>query len=170
MIRLSEREGENINITNIKFGELYSGKNEKKILYVSTKNFLAYYEWNPDEKGIDELDNNIPCQYIFQKICVHEGCLFVKNNSLLCASSDNKYIYEYSNCKLNKIEKDDKEKGKRNGELPFEGEKKSVMYYNNNFSDYIVYQIPGKTFSTIQVYDNINNFFVYIKSYSKKII
>ena len=170
LIRLSEREGENINITNIKFGELYSGKNEKKILYVSTKNFLAYYEWNPDEKGIDELDNNIPCKYIFQKIGVHEGCLFVKNNSLLFASSDNKYIYEYSNCKLNKIEKDDKEKGKRNGELPFEGEKKSVMYYNNNFSDYIVYQIPGKTFSTIQVYDNINNFFVYIKSYSKKII
>ena len=176
LINLPEREGENLNITNIKFGELYSGKNEKKVLYVSTKNCLAYYEWNFDEKGIDDFDNNIQCKYIFQKVGVQEGCLFVKNNSLLFASSDNKYIYEYSNCKLNKLEKEENglikktEKGKRNGELPFEGEKKSVMYYYNNFNDYIVYQIPGKTFSTIQVYDNINNFFVYIKSYSKKII
>ena len=37
-------------ITNIKFGQIYSGKGEKKILYVSTKKYLAYYEWNFDEK------------------------------------------------------------------------------------------------------------------------
>ena len=130
LVNLPEKGGENLDITNIKFGELYMGKNEKKILYVSTKNFLTYYEWNYDEKGIDDLDNNIQCKIIQNINGVHEGCLFVKNNSLLIATSDNKYIYEYSNCKLNKLEKDEKgfikksEKGKRNGELAFEGEKK----------------------------------------------
>ena len=46
LVSLPEKGGENVEITNIKFGELFIGKNEKKILYVSTKNFLAYYEWN----------------------------------------------------------------------------------------------------------------------------
>ena len=176
LISLPEKGGSYIEITNIKLGELFSGKNEKKILYVSTKNYLAYYEWNFDEKGIDDLDNNIQCKFIQNIPGVLEGCLYVKNNSLLVASADDKFIYEYSNCKLNKLEKDENglikksEKGKRNGELAFEGRKKSVMYYNNTFNDYIVYQIPGKTFSTIQIFDNINNFFLYIKSYSKKIL
>ena len=176
LISLPEKGGSYIEITNIKLGELFSGKNEKKILYVSTKNYLAYYEWNFDEKGIDDLDNNIQCKFIQNIPGVLEGCLYVKNNSLLVASADDKFICEYSNCKLNKLEKDENglikksEKGKRNGELAFEGRKKSVMYYNNTFNDYIVYQIPGKTFSTIQIFDNINNFFLYIKSYSKKIL
>ena len=176
LISLPEKGGSYIEINNIKLGELFSGKNEKKILYVSTKNYLAYYEWNFDEKGIDDLDNNIQCKFIQNIPGVLEGCLYVKNNSLLVASADDKFIYEYSNCKLNKLEKDENglikksEKGKRNGELAFEGRKKSVMYYNNTFNDYIVYQIPGKTFSTIQIFDNINNFFLYIKSYSKKIL
>ena len=176
LISLPEKGGSYIEITNIKLGELFSGKNEKKILYVSTKNYLACYEWNFDEKGIDDLDNNIQCKFIQNIPGVLEGCLYVKNNSLLVASADDKFIYEYSNCKLNKLEKDENglikksEKGKRNGELAFEGRKKSVMYYNNTFNDYIVYQIPGKTFSTIQIFDNINNFFLYIKSYSKKIL
>ena len=176
LLTLPERDGVNTEITNIKLGELYFGKSEKKILYVSTKNYLAYYEWNIDEKGTDDLDNNIQCKYFDNIPGVPESCLFVKNNSLLVAPSGDKFIYEYSNCKLNKLEKDENgiikksEKGKRNGEMVFEGHKKSVMYYNNNFSDYIVYQIPGKSFSTIQVYDNINNFFVFIKSYSKKIL
>ena len=112
LVNLPEKGGENLDITNIKFGELYSGKNEKKILYVSTKNFLAYYEWNYDENGIEDLENIIQCKMIQNINGVHEGCLFVKNNSLLIAPSDGKYIYEYSNCKLNKIEKDDTEKGK----------------------------------------------------------
>ena len=176
LITLPEKGGENIEITNIKIAELYEGKTEKKILYVSTKNYLAYYEWNPDEKGIDDLDNGIQCKYIENITGVLEGCLYAKNNSLLIATADEKYIYEYSNCKLNKLEKDENgniyffEKGKRNGELSFEGKKTSLMYFNNNFNDYIVYQVLGKTFSSIHVYDNINNFFVFIKSYSKKIL
>jgi hypothetical protein len=180
LISLPEKGGSYIEITNIKLGELDMGINEKKILYVSTKTYLAYYEWNIDEKGTDDLDNSIPCKFINNIPGVLEGCLCLKNNSLLIASADDKFIYEYSNCKLNKLEKDEKglidkkEKGKRNGELAFEGHKKSVIYYNsnnsNNYYDYIVYQIPGKTFSTIQIFDNINNFFVYIKSYSKKIL
>ena len=176
LIYLPEKGGDIIEITNIKIGEIYQGKSEKKILYVSTKNFLAYYEWNSDDKGLDDLENGIQCKF-FQNISgVLEGCLYAKNNTLLIATADDKNIYEYSNCKLNKLERDEtgnvkkSEKGKRNGELAFEGKKNAIMYFNNNFTDYIVYQIQGKTFSTIHVYDNINNFFVFIKSYSKKIL
>ena len=175
LLSLPERGGSIVEITNIKFGELYSG-NERKVLYVSSKNYLAYYEWNYDEKGADDLDINIQCKFFENTSGVKEGALCVKKYSLLFATSDDKFISEYLNCKLNRLEKDEfgnikkSEKGKRNGELAFEGHKKNVSYFNNTFNDYIVYQIPGKTYSTIQVYDNINNFFVFIKSYSKKIL
>ena len=175
LLSLPERGGSIVEITNIKFGELYSGS-ERKVLYVSSKNYLAYYEWNYDEKGADDLDINIQCKFFANAPGVIEGALCVKKYSLLFAPSDDKFIYEYFNCKLNRLEKDEfgnikkSEKGKRNGELAFEGHKKNVSYFNNTFNDYIVYQIPGKTYSTIQVYDNINNFFVFIKSYSKKIL
>lgn len=175
LLSLPERGGSIVEITNIKFGELYSGS-ERKVLYVSSKNYLAYYEWNYDEKGADDLDINIQCKFFANAPGVIEGALCVKKYSLLFAPSDDKFIYEYLNCKLNRLEKDEfgnikkSEKGKRNGELAFEGHKKNVSYFNNTFNDYIVYQIPGKTYSTIQVYDNINNFFVFIKSYSKKIL
>ena len=175
LISLPEKNGPNSEITNIKFGEVYMGNNGKKILYVSTESYLAYYEWNFDDKGVDDLNDSIQCIYLIKDIGVSEGCLYAKNHFLLVASGD-KFIYEYSNCKLHSLEKDENgniqksEKGKRNGELAFEGPKKNVIYFNNNFNDYIVYQVTGKTFSTIQVYDNINNFFLYIKSYSKKIL
>ena len=61
---IPEKGGSVMEITNIKFGQIYSGKGEKKILYVSTKKYLAYYEWSFDEKGNDDLDNNIQCQFI----------------------------------------------------------------------------------------------------------
>ena len=172
LLSLPEKGGSNVEITNIKFGEIQFGRNEKRILYVSTKKYLAYYEWNYDEKGVEDLDNNIECKYIDNVPGVLPGGLFAKNNNLLVASSDDKFIYEYTNCKLNKLEKDEDgnikigEKGKRNGELTFEGNKRNILYFN----DYIVFHILGKSFSTLQVYDNINNFFVFIKSYSKKII
>ena len=172
LLSLPEKGGSNIDITNIKMGQITSEGNEKKVLYVSTKKYLAYYEWNYDEKGADDLDNNIQCKFIQNIPGVGEGGLFVKNNNLLVASSDDKFIYEYTNCKLNKLEKDEngnikiEEKGKKNGELLFEGNKKNIMYFNG----YIVYHIISKAFSTLQVFDNINNFFVFIKSYSKKII
>ena len=73
---------------------------------------------------------------------------------------------------MNELEKDSngnikaEEKGKKNGELAIEGNKRNITYLR----EYIVYQILGKTFSTLQIYDNFNNFFVFIKSYAKKII
>ena len=64
LISLPEKGGEKVEITNIKFGDLSTGRKGKKILYVSTKNYLAYYTWNYDEKGSDDLDVNIPIQFI----------------------------------------------------------------------------------------------------------
>ena len=120
-LSLPEKGGSNIDITNIKIGQITSEGNEKKVLYVSTKKYLAYYEWNYDEKGTDDLDINMQCKFIQNIPGVGEGSLFVKNNNLLVASSDDKFIYEYTNCKLNKLEKDEngnikiEEKGKKNG-------------------------------------------------------
>jgi hypothetical protein len=176
LLTLPEKDGPYLDITNIKFGDLYS-EGEKKILYVSTKNYLAYYEWSMDEKVGDNLDMNTKCNF-FSNISsgALEGCLCAKRYAMLVASSDEKCIYEFFNRKLNKLEKDElgnikkTEKGKRNGELAFEGPKKNVSYFNNNLNEYIIYQIPGKTYSTIHVYDNVNNFFVFIKTYSKKIL
>lgn len=97
----------------------------KKILYVSTKKYLAYYEWNFDEKGSDDLDNNIQCKFIKNVPGVEESCLYAKNNGLLIASNDNKFIYEYSNLKLNELEKDSngnikaEEKGKKEWRISF---------------------------------------------------
>ena len=175
LLSLPEKGESYIDITNIKFGDYYPG-GDTKILYVSTKNYVAYYEWYYDEKGNDELDKST-CTF-FPNISsgALEGCLFAKKFSMLVAPSDDKFIYEFSNCQLNKLEKDEfgnikpSEKGKRNGELSFEGPKKNLSYFSTNLNDYIVYQIPGKTYSTIQVYDNVNNFFVFMKTYSKKIL
>ena len=172
LLSLPQRDGSNVKITNIKFGEIHFEKNEKKILYVSTDKYLAYYEWNCEEKGADDLDNDIECKFINNITGVLSGNLFAKNNYLLIASNVDKFIYEYTNCKLNVLEKDEngnikiEEKGKKNGELTFEGRKRNILYFN----DYIVYHILGNSFSILQVYDNINNFFVFTKSYSKKIL
>jgi len=166
-----EKDGIPVEITNITFGEIPSGKEKTKILYVSTKNYLAYYEWYCDDRGGDELDSNIQCQFIKDIQGVAEDCLFSSDEFLLVATNDDKYIYEYTDFVINKVNKEEKrEKFKRDGELAFEGTKKNLMYFKSDIADYIVYQIEGKTFSTIQIYDNINNFFVFIKTYNKKIL
>ena len=167
-----EKEGIPVEITNIKFGEEIIDKSEtKKILYVSTKNYLAYYEWFCDDKGGDDLDNNIQCNFINNIPGVSGDCLFSIDNLLLVATNDDKYIYEYSNLSINKIDKEAKrDKTERNGVLPFEGQKKNLLYFQNNYNYYIIYQIEGKNFATIQIYDNVNNFFLFIKTYNKKIL
>jgi len=165
-----EKDGIPVEITNIKFGEITSGRENMKILYVSTKNYVAYYEWYYDNRGGDELNNNIQCIFIEDIQGVSEDCLFSAGELLLVATNDDKFIYEFSNYKINKVNKEEKkEKFKRDGELPFEGTKKNLMYFKSDVN-YIVYQIEGKTFSTIQIYDNVNNFFVFIKTYNKKIL
>ena len=166
-----EKEGISIEITNIKFGEIIPGKEESKILYVSTNNYLAYYEWIYDGRGGDDLDNNIQCKYIKNISGVSEDCLFSIDNLLLVATNDDKYIYEYSNLIVNKLNKEEKKEiDKRDGELALEGQKKNLMYFKNNINYYIIYQIEGKNFATFQIYDNVNNFFVFIKTYNKKIL
>ena len=171
MISPPEKDGIPVEITNIKFGEINFGKTESKILYVGTKNYLAYYEWECDDRGGDDLDNNIQCQFIQNIPGVAEDCLCSVDNLLLVATKDDKYIYEYSNLTLNVLNKDEKkDRDNRNGELNLEGQKKNVLYFQNNYNFYIIYQIEGKTFSTIQIYDNVNNFFVFIKTYNKKIL
>jgi len=92
LLVLPEKNGPNSEITNIKLGEVYIGKSGKKILYVSTESYLAYYDWNFDEKGTDDLNDTIQCKYLINDIGVSEGCLFAKNNSLLVACGD-KFIY-----------------------------------------------------------------------------
>ena len=166
-----DKDGVPVEITNIKFGRIITDKSEEKILYVSTKNYLAYYEWICDDKGGDDLDNNVQCKFIENITGVGENCLFSKDNLLLVANNDDKFIYEYTNLTLNKINKEDKkDKGKRQGELAIEGPKKNLLYFINEINYYIIYQIEGKTFSTIQIYDNINNFLVFIKTYNRKIL
>ena len=165
------KDGISVEITNIQFGKKISGKEESKILYVSTNNYLAFYEWVCDDRGGDDLDNNIQCKYIKNIPGVSEDCLFSTGKLLLVATNDDKFIYEYSNLNINKFNKEEKKKiDKRNGELAFEGQKKNLMYFKNNINYYIIYQIEGKTFSTIQIYDNVNNFYVFIKTYNKKIL
>ena len=96
LLTLPEKDGPYLDITNIKFGDLYS-EGEKKILYVSTKNYLAYYEWSMDEKVGDNLDMNTKCNF-FSNISsgALEGCLCAKRYAMLVASSDEKCIYEFS--------------------------------------------------------------------------
>ena len=112
LLVLPEKNGPNSEITNIKLGEVYIGKSGKKILYVSTESYLAYYDWNFDEKGADDLNDTIQCKYLINDIGVSEGCLFAKNNSLLVACGD-KFIYEYTNCKLNSLEKEENLKARK---------------------------------------------------------
>ena len=171
MITPPEKEGVPVEITNIKFGEIPDRDEARILLYVSTKNYMAYYEWYLDYKSGDDLDNNVQCQFIENIPGVAEDCLFSVGDLLLLATNDNKFIYEYSN--LENVKKNKGEKRNRNirdGELAFEGQKKNLIYFQNSLNYYLIYQIEGKTFSTIHIYDNINDFFLFIKTYNKKIL
>ena len=143
-----EKDGIPVEITNIKFGELnHEEEDETKVLYVSTKNYLAYYEWIYDDRGGDDLDNNIQCKFINNIPGVSQNCLYSYGNLLLVATNDDKYIYEFKNLKvitLNKEEK--KDRLNLNGELAFEGQKNNLMYFKNDFNYYIIYQVEGKAF------------------------
>ena len=167
-----EKDGIPVEITNIKFGELnQEEEDETKVLYVSTKNYLAYYEWIYDDRGGDDLDNNIQCKFINNIPGVSPNCLYSYGNLLLVATNDDKYIYEFKNLKVTTLNKEEKkDRLNLNGELAFEGQKNNLMYFKNDSNYYIIYQVEGKAFSIIQIFDNMNNFFVFIKTYNQKIL
>ena len=170
-LTIPEKDGIPVEITNIKFGSIKSSKEEVKILYVSTKNSLAYYEWNCDDKGGDDLDNTIQCIFFENISGVSPDCLCSSENMLLVATNDDKNIFEYSNLCLNVFNKNEKyDSEKRDGKPLFDGQKKNLLYFKNSYNYYIIYQIEGKNFATIQIYDKVNNFFVFIKTYNKKIL
>ena len=165
-----EKDGIPVEITNIKFGEIKQEEDETKVLYVSTKNYLAYYQWICEDKGGDDLDSSIRCQFIINIPGVSENCLYSCDNLLLVATNDNKYIYEYIDLKMNINEEEKKDKPNINDKSPFEGQKNNLMYFQNDIKNYIIYQIEGKAFSIIQIYDSMNNFFVYTKTYNQKVL
>ena len=165
-----EKDGIPVEITNIKFGEIKQEEDETKVLYVSTKNYLAYYQWICEDKGGDDLDSSIQCQFIINIPGVSENCLYSCDNLLLVATNDNKYIYEYIDLKININKEEIKDKPNINDKSPFEGQKNNLMYFQNDTKNYIIYQIEGKTFSIIQIYDSMNNFFVYTKTYNQKVL
>ena len=171
MITPPEKLGVSTEITNIKFGHIKYQKYESKILYVSTNNYLSYYEWTYDTKGNDDLDNSIECKYIQNISGVSPDCLYSYDNYLLVATNDDKYIYDYTDLILNQnVNKEKNDKFLRNGEMAFEGQKKDLLYFKTDLNYYIVYQIEGKNISTLYIYDPVNNFFLFIKQYIKKIL
>ena len=165
-----EKDGIPVEITNIKFGEIKQEEDETKVLYVSTKNYLAYYQWICEDKGGDDLDSSIQCQFIINIPGVSENCLYSCDNLLLVATNDNKYIYEYIDLKININKEEIKDKPNINDKSPFEGQKNNLMYFQNDTKNYIIYQIEGKAFSIIQIYDSMNNFFVYTKTFNQKVL
>ena len=167
MITPPEKVGVNNEITNIKFGAQKGGI---KILYVSTNSYLAYYEWEVDNRGSDDLDNSIQCKYIQNIPGVSPDYLYSYNNYLLVATKDDKYIYDYTDLILNKNSTEEKKDiFSRDGELAVEGQKRNLLYFTTNINYYIIYQIEGKNSSTLHIYDPMNKFFLFTKTYNKKI-
>ena len=167
MITPPEKVGVNNEITNIKFGAQKGGI---KILYVSTNSYLAYYEWEVDNRGSDDLDNSIQCKYIQNIPGVSPDYLYSYNNYLLVATKDDKYIYDYTDLILNKNSTEEKKDiFSRDGELAVEGQKRNLLYFTTDINYYIIYQIEGKNSSTLHIYDPMNNFFLFTKTYNKKI-
>ena len=167
MITPPEKVGVNNEITNIKFGAQKGGI---KILYVSTNSYLAYYEWEVDNRGSDDLDNSIQCKYIQNIPGVSPDYLYSYDNYLLVATKDDKYIYDYTDLILNKNSTEEKKDiFSRDGELAVEGQKRNLLYFTTDINYYIIYQIEGKNSSTLHIYDPMNNFFLFTKTYNKKI-
>ena len=167
MITPPEKVGVNNEITNIKFGAQKGGI---KILYVSTNSYLAYYEWEVDNRGSDDLDNSIQCKYIQNIPGVSPDYLYSYDNYLLVATKDDKYIYDYTDLILNKNSTEEKKDiFSRDGELAVEGQKRNLLYFTTDINYYIIYQIEGKNSSTLHIYDPMNKFFLFTKTYNKKI-
>ena len=141
-------------ITNLNFADLLINNEIKRILYASTANSVYYFEWkyeieknsNPESKIIlNELNQDGKGAY--------SGCIDVKNSNLLMGSSNDDFIGEYDNLEFGKT-------------WFFDGKKTIVQYFNN----YILFVVFGESESSLQLYDKINQFYVYYDVGPKKII
>jgi len=144
-----------IYLTNLQLTELINRKeNKKRILYASTSNSVYYYEWKYETENTFSSDSHIKLRTLNEdKKGAYNSCLYAKNNYLLIASCNDNYILEYKN--LNLL-----------NSWYFEGNKIFIQY----FKEYILFIIHNNKYTTIQIYDKINNFLLYNNSYKKKII
>ena len=144
-----------IYITNLELTELISKKeNKKRILYASTANSIYYYEWKYVMENNSSSDNHIKLKTLVEDgKGAYNSCLSSKDNFLLIASSNDNYILEYKNLNLN-------------NSYYFEGNKIFINY----FKHYILFIIYNYKYSTIQIYDKINNFLIYNNNTKNKII
>ena len=143
-----------IYLTNLQLTELINRKeNKKRILYASTSNSVYYYEWKYETENTFSSDSHIKLRTLNEdKKGAYNSCLYAKNNYLLIASSNDNYILEYKN--LNLL-----------NSWYFEGNKIFIQY----FKEYILFIIHNNKYTTIQIYDKINNFLLYNNSYKKKL-
>ena len=141
-----------IYITNLELTELVNKK--KRILYASTANSVYYYEWKYENENSSSSDSHIKLRTLIEDgKGAYNGCLHSKNNYLLVASSNDNYILEYKNLTLE-------------NSWYFEGNKIFIKY----FKDYILFILYNNKYSTIQIYDKVNNFLLYNYNSKKKII
>ena len=144
-----------IYITNLELTELINKKeNKKRILYASTANSVYYYEWKYVMENNSSSDNHVKLKTLIEDgKGAYNSCLSSKDNFLLIASSNDNYILEYKNLNLN-------------NSYYFEGNKIFINYFQN----YILFIIYNYKYSTIQIYDKINNFLIYSNNTKNKII
>ena len=144
-----------IYLTNLELTELVNKKeNKKRILYASTANSVYYYEWKYENENTSSADSHIRLRTLIEDgKGAYNSCLNSKDNYLLVASSNDNYIFEYRN--LNLV-----------NSWYFEGNKIFIKY----FKDYILFIIYNNKYSTIQIYDKVNNFLLYNYNSKKKII
>ena len=148
-------------VTNLFFTQINSFNNSKRILYASTSKIIYYYEWNYklNKSNIyffneEEEENNIKLKTLNPGgPGGYSGCIDIKKNHLLLGSSNDDFICEFDNLEISKT-------------WFFEGKKTNIYY----FKDYLLFAVSGENYSTLQVYDKRNSFFIYYKNSRKKII
>ena len=145
-------------ISNLEFASIISKKNtniNKIILYASTSSSIYYYEWKEDINNINNMENrNIKLKTLIEDgKGAYNSCLNTKDNYLLIALTNDNYILEYNNLKLE-------------NSWYFEGNKIFMSY----FKEYILLITSNIKYTSIQIYDKNNNFLLYNNTTKRKII
>ena len=143
-------------VTNLFFAQINLFNKTKRILYASTSKIIYYYEWNykSNSNFFNEEENNIKLKVLNPGgPGGYSGCIDIKQNHLLLGSSNDDYICEFDKLEISKT-------------WFFEGKKTNIYY----FKDYLLFAVSGENYSTLQVYDKRNSFFIYYKNSRKKII
>ena len=150
-IMFGEKE---VNITNLEFAVLKIQNEKNRILYATTGNSIYYYIWKYSIDKNSNAERNIILKELNQeRIGAYNGCIAVKENSLLVAASNDNFIGEYQNLEFGKT-------------WFFDGKKTYVDYFN----DYILFVIFGESESYLEIYDRKNQFFVFYQANKKRII